>query len=181
MRRTDVSGYAQVIYQRKYLSKTNRQVADDLDYAIGTVRTYCYRFWDDADIIAEIEEKLVQQQVRIIEETQVEATYCVYVINGLDETNNFIMSKIGYSNNFNRRRKELLKANKWSDIELKYLFTFEDEEDARGFENFARKYYKKLYGVDNWVRNDRFIMEMTDQDLPELIERYKQYKDFCGD
>ncbi len=175
-----VSEQAKVIYQKQYLLRTDEQIAFDMKCSIQGVKNYCLFFESDEKTQTEIKKTILPRKWMFEPVDEVEVNHCVYVINGFDEKNRFVTSKIGYTNNFNRRRKELLKANDWAKIEIKHLFVFDDEDDARGFENVVRKYYKNLYGIENWIPKDRFTVQMLDSDLSDLIEQYENYKAFCG-
>ena len=59
---------------------------------------------------------------------------------------------------------------------VKKVYTFDNEDDALTMENYIRKYYKEISGIENYLRNDRFLNQTfeKERDIEKLNKIYKK-------
>lgn len=179
--------HLQVAYLYHVAGEARRWIADITGYAVTTLssmRTKALNWVEKAKEVFEkgieiVEQKIVMPRTKRNIEYYEDENYqcrktnkpCAYVITMLDNLNKRLWVKIGKANDAEKRFVQELKNQKTypglHKIVVNALFPCENEDDALTMENTLRKYYKKLNGGLDYVRNDRFTQAIF---VPEQMQ-----------
>lgn len=179
--------HLQVAYLYHVVGEARRWIADITGYAVSTLSTMRTKALGWVDKAKELFEKgieIVEQKV-VMPRTDRDFSYyddgnyqcchtskpCAYVISMLNEAGEQLWLKVGKAENAEKRFRNELKDQKTypglKHIVINALFPCENDDDALTMENTLRKFYKKLHGGVDYVRNDRFTQAVFS---PEQME-----------
>lgn len=92
--------------------------------------------------------------------------------------NLLLFLKEGKSSHLQDRMKNHSKNKNYggNKVIVKKVYTFDNEDDALTMENYIRKYYKEISGIENYLRNDRFLNQTfeKERDIEKLNKIYKK-------
>lgn len=186
MNETEIK-HLQVAYLYHVANEARRWIADITGYAVSTLssmRSKALAWVDKAKALFERGIEIVEQTFTTPRTGKSISYYddgkyqcqrtdkpCAYVISMLDEWGVQRWLKVGKAENAEKRFRNELKDKKTypgiKSIVVNALFPCENEDDALTMENTLRKYYKKLNGGLDYVRNDRFTQAVFS---PEQME-----------
>lgn len=174
---------AQVVFLYEECNYRYQQIATVTRYAVSTVRNYVYNFFNLLDKARQWFAKRVRQHLptyksRIDSDIEMRKGNCAYVIDLLDKFGDLVYTKIGKTDNIERRTIDHLKNPKYQhdgvfSARIRELYYAENEDDALTIENELRKGYKTQ--CKNFIRRDRFIMSGDNE-----VEKTPTFETFCN-
>lgn len=187
---------AQIVYLAKECNMKAEEIANYVDLAINTIKTYIRKFagllekakqWfgeQGKKIITKVKEKCNVTSLVTFENCTPKVGNCAYIIEYFDSKHNFVFLKVGMTNNIKRRINEHLRDYTKKGFDTTYavvkeLHFAEDEEDALTLENLYRKHYKSITN-NGFIKKDRFtFVRYNKEDLQndkELQTRVQMFE-----
>lgn len=187
--------HLQVAYLYHVANEPRRWIADITGYAVSTLssmRSRALAWVDKAKALFERGIEIVEQTFTAPRTGKSISYYddgkyqcqrtdkpCAYIISMLTADGTHTL-KVGKANNAEKRFKQELSDKKTypglSNIIVNALFPCATEDDALTMENTVRKFYKRLNGGLDYVRNDRFTQavfspeHLEDEEIQSIYE-----------
>ena len=158
----------QIVYLKTVKKWDFKEIAELVQLAVGTVKTYFYKFYQLIDQAKSLFEQTINKikQARkskyddnIEYECEPTTEPCAYIIE-MYSGDNLVWLKVGKTIRLKQRMKEILShyqktEHKISNIKVKEVITTLSEDRAENIESALRTFAKEL-NPTGFVRNDRF-------------------------
>lgn len=183
--------HLQVIFLAQVEKVSIETIAKITNYAIATVKTYCYKFakaidkakryFCKMDIVIK-EKRRKREIVSSHNEPKIPDSFCAYVVECYDKAFNLVWLKVGKTKNWPQRIKGLYREYRDDDINFikpRFFFPVSEEDDALTMENTLRKFYKNN-PASTFIKNDRFRGISFDKDELLASSLIKQQYQLLG-